>query len=199
MAAKYLNVMLTPAVRHVQNRTYGRTMTIREAPARDRLTEDEAAFIATRDSFYLATVSEASWPYVQHRGGRPGFLHIMDAQTLAFADYRGNQQLLSRGHLSVNDRVALFLMDYAQRTRLKILGHARVEAPEGYRTLVEDHSAEERPLIERIIVIDVVGFDWNCPRHITPRYTLAQVDTLMGPLRARIAELERQLAREMAR
>src|SRR5215471_1426429 len=102
-------------------------MPLATARERDALTQEEITFIQARDSFYMATVSETGWPYIQHRGGRAGFLRVLNPETLAFADYQGNRQLLSTGNLAANDRVALFLMNYPQRTRLKILGHARVE------------------------------------------------------------------------
>ena len=139
----------------------------------------------------------ASWPYIQHRGGPVGFLHVLDAHTLAFADYEGNHQMISVGSLALNDRVALFLMDYPNRTRLKLLGHARVEdarqRPELAKQLGEHDPDAAR--IERIFLIDVVGFDWNCPKHITPRFTAEQVAAAVQPLRQRIAELEAQLAK----
>ncbi len=193
MAAKFLDLMLTDSVRRVQKETYGRAMKMKGAPARDHVTKDEAAFIATRDSFYLATVNEDGWPYVQHRGGPPGFLQVLDAKTLAFADYRGNHQLLSTGNLATNNKVALFLMDYPHRTRLKILGHARVDKPNGHADLVRVLPEAERKLVERVIVIDVAGFDWNCPQHITPRYSLEEVEELVMPLKERITELEARL------
>lgn len=193
MAPKFLDLMLTDSVCRAQKETYGRAMKMKGAPVRDHLTEDEAAFIATRDSFYLATVNEDGWPYVQHRGGPPGFLHVLDAKTLAYADYRGNHQLLSTGNLAANHKVALFLMDYSHRARLKILGHAWVDKPDSHSALVRTLPGAERKLVERVMVIDVVGFDWNCPQHITPRYSLEEVEELVLPLKERIAELEARL------
>ena len=155
---------------------------------------DEQDFISARDSFYLATVTETGWPYMQHRGGPPGFLRVLDEHTLAFADYAGNRQLLSTGNLAANDKAALFLMDYPNRTRLKILGHARAvdarEHPELVNQLAEPRM---RAQVERLFFIDVISFDWNCPKHITPRYTAAEVESAIAPLRQRIAELEAQL------
>jgi len=148
--------------------------------------------IQSRDSFYMATISENGWPYIQHRGGRPGFLHVVNPTRLAFADYKGNRQLLSTGNLAVNDRVCLFLIDYRQRTRLKILGHARVEDARKHPELVAQLAEPEiRRFVERVFLIDVVSFDWNCPKYITPRYTAAEVDQVVAPLKRRIAELER--------
>ena len=127
MANRFLETLVTPAVRRAQMHYYGKERPRLDAPERDPLGDDERAFIDARDSFYLATVSENGWPYVQHRGGARGFLRVVDPTLLGFADYRGNRQLLSTGNLAVNDRVTLFLMDYPNRTRLKIIGHARVE------------------------------------------------------------------------
>ena len=137
----------------------------------------------------MATVSETGWPYVQHRGGRPGFLRVVDAHTLAFADYKGNRQLLSTGNVATNDRVSLFLMDYPRRERLKILGHARVAdiTSQLVEQLVE---LDFRSSVERLFFIDVVSFDWNCPKFITPRYSAVEVEAIHSPLRRRIAELE---------
>jgi uncharacterized protein len=142
----------------------------------------------------MATVSETGWPYVQHRGGRPGFLRVLSPTALAFADYKGNRQLLSTGNLTVNDRVTLFFMDYPQRTRLKILGHARVEDARQHPELVAQLAeAEVRRLVERLFLIEVVSFDWNCQKYITPRYTAAEIQELVAPLKQRIAELEAKL------
>jgi predicted pyridoxine 5'-phosphate oxidase superfamily flavin-nucleotide-binding protein len=194
MADKFLELMVTPSVTHAQEHYFGGAMVIGGERPRDALTEDEQGFIATRDSFYLATVTETGWPYMQHRGGRAGFLRVVDAKTLAFADYKGNRQLLSTGNVSSNDRVCLFLMDYPQRTRLKILGHARVEDARAHPELVAKFARpDEQRIVERVFLIDVVSFDWNCPKYITPRYTAAEVEDAVLPLRQRIAELEAQL------
>ena len=139
----------------------------------DSLGEFEAAFIAARDTFYMATVNEAGWPYVQHRGGPTGFLRVLTPGRLAYADFRGNTQLLSMGNSRGNDRVSLILMDYPNRRRLKLLGHLRYEHAE--RAPAEDLEAVTLPgyraRIERVVYIDVEAFDWNCPQHITRRYT----------------------------
>jgi predicted pyridoxine 5'-phosphate oxidase superfamily flavin-nucleotide-binding protein len=194
MAAKFLELAFTPAVHAAQKRYFGRAQQIPPQPGRDPLTDDEAQFIASRDSFYLATLSETGWPYVQHRGGQPGFLRVIGPTQLAFADYKGNRQMLSTGNLAANDRVCLFLMDYPQRTRLKILGHARVEDARQHPGLVTQFAEPEtRGIVERLFFIEVVSFDWNCPKYITPRYTAAEVEQAVAPLRARIAELEAEL------
>jgi predicted pyridoxine 5'-phosphate oxidase superfamily flavin-nucleotide-binding protein len=142
----------------------------------------------------MATVTESGWPYLQHRGGSAGFLRALDPKTLAFADYQGNHQLISVGSLGVNDRVSLFLMDYPNRVRLKVLGRARVEDAKLRPDLVARVAGDVPPArVERLIFIDVVSFDWNCPKYITPRFTEAQVAAAVAPLHRRIAELEAQL------
>ena len=194
MAAKFLDLAFTDSVRKAQEHYYEESQPVENAPERDALTEDEMGFIQARDSFYMATVSETGWPYVQHRGGQPGFLRVLSPTALAFADYKGNHQLLSTGNLAVSDRVTLFLMDYPQRTRLKILGHARVEdARQNPELVAQLAEAEVHRLVERLFLIEVVSFDWNCPKYITPRYTAAEIQELVGPLRQRIAELEAKL------
>jgi len=194
MALKYLELAMTDAVRRAQNQYYGRAVNIASAPERDLLTQDEAEFIAERDSFYVGSISETGWPYVQHRGGPKGFLRVVNETTLAFADYKGNRQLLTTGNVSVNDRVALFLMDYQNRARLKILGHARVEDARAHPELVAQLADPKmQQAVERLVFIDVVSFDWNCPKYITPRYSAEEVEAYVGPLKSRIAELEAQL------
>jgi predicted pyridoxine 5'-phosphate oxidase superfamily flavin-nucleotide-binding protein len=194
MAAKFLDLAFTDSVRKAQEHYYGKSQPVENAPEHDTLTDDEMGFIQSRDSFYMATVSETGWPYVQHRGGQPGFLRVLSPAALAFADYKGNRQLLSTGNLAVSDRVTLFLMDYPQRTRLKILGHARVEDARQHPELVAQLAeAEVHRLVERLFLIEVVSFDWNCPKYITPRYTAAEIQELVAPLRQRIADLEARL------
>ncbi len=194
MAGRYLQTYLTPEVLAAQRQYFGRAQSMPPQPERDPLTQEEVEFIARRDSFYLATVTSDGWPYVQHRGGSPGFLKVIGPNALAFADYRGNRQLLSTGNLAGNDRVALFLMDYAHRERLKILGHARVEDGRAHPELVNQFAAEvDRGIVERVILIEVLSFDWNCPKYITPRFTEAEIELAVAPLRQRIAQLEEAL------
>jgi hypothetical protein len=186
--------VLTPSVLAAQEHYYGRRASIGSAPERDPLTEEERIFIEARDSFYMATVTESGWPYIQHRGGHRGFLRVVSPTQLAFADYKGNRQMLSTGNLAANDRVALFLMDYPRRERLKILGHARVEDARQHAELVAKLAEPEvHRIVERLFFIEVISFDWNCPKYITPRYTAAEVENAVEPLRQRIAELEAQL------
>jgi len=194
MATKFLELTFTDSVRKAQAHYFGSAQQMVNAPVRDALTDDETQFIQTRDSFYLATVSETGWPYMQHRGGQPGFLRVVSPTKLAFADYKGNRQMLSTGNVTANDRVCLFLMDYPQRTRLKILGHARVEDSRQHPELVAQLAEPGvQRIVERLFFIDVVSFDWNCPKYITPRYTAAEVEEAVAPLRRRIAELESQI------
>jgi predicted pyridoxine 5'-phosphate oxidase superfamily flavin-nucleotide-binding protein len=196
MPNRFKQTMSTPAVLAAQEHYYGRAAHAGPAPERDPLTDDERAFIAERDSFYLGTISASGWPYIQHRGGPKGFLCPLDAQTLVFADFGGNRQLLSTGNLATNDHVTLFLMDYPRRERLKILGHARVldakEHPELIKQVLSPGFEESQ--VERIFTIDVLSYDWNCSQFITPRYTAEEVETAVAPLRKRIAELEKELA-----
>lgn len=193
MSSHFLHLATTPAVRAAQERYYGRELLTASA-GRDALSETEREFIAARDSFYLATVTEDGWPYVQHRGGPAGFVRVVADNVIAFADVRGNRQLLSTGNVAANDRVALFFMDYPQRSRLKVLGHAKVMAADENPGLTAELRVEGMPTAERLVRIEVVAFDWNCPKFITPRYTRAEVEEFVAPLRQRIAELEARLA-----
>jgi len=194
MAERFMQTVLTPSVLAAQEHHFGRRNAVPIGQERDPLTDDERRFIEARDSFYMATVSETGWPYVQHRGGAPGFLRVLSSTQLAFADYKGNRQVLSTGNLAANDRVALVLMDYPNRERLKILGHARVEDARQHPELVAQIAEPARHrAVERLFFIEVLSFDWNCPQYITPRYTAAEVEATVAPLRARIAELEAQL------
>jgi len=199
MAAKFMQLVLTPAVQTAQERYFGKHQVVASAPERDPFTGDEAAFIAHSDSFYMATTNSDGWPYLQHRGGPAGFLKVLGPHQLGFADFKGNRQLLSTGNLDGDDRVALFLMDYANRERLKILGHARVLDARENANLADQLSPtpDLRSKIERLFLIEVVSFDWNCPQYITPRFTEAEVEKQIAPLKARIADLEMQLRTAM--
>lgn len=156
----------------------------------DVLAPQEAAFIGRRDSFYMASVSETGWPYVQHRGGPAGFLKVLDERTVGFADFRGNRQYISVGNLKSDDRVSLFLMDYVNKARLKILGRARIVDASDKETLNRLALPAYRAKVERGLVITVAAFDWNCSQHITQRFTLAEVEAAIEPLQRRIEELE---------
>ena len=189
MARNFLATLLSPSALREQERYYGRSRPVTPDGPGDPLGEREAEFIAARDSFYMATVGEAGWPYVQHRGGPTGFLRVVTPTRLAFADYGGNRQLLTAGNLAVDDRVSLFLMDYAHRRRLKVLGHARVADVREHPELREGLAVEDGAEVERVVVIDVVSFDWNCPQHITERFTRAEVEAAVEPLYREIDRL----------
>ena len=195
MADKFMQLALTPAVQQAQDKYFGKHQVVEHAPETDPFTRSEAYFIASRDSFYMATVSETGWPYVQHRGGPPGFVKVLGPNLIGFADFKGNRQLISTGNLDVTDRVTLFMMDYPNRTRLKLLGHARVLDAREHPELVDQLAPEPlRSKVERLFLIQVISYDWNCPQYITPRFTVAEMENYAAPLKARIAELEAQLA-----
>ncbi len=192
MRHAYLRTLQTPSVARVQEGAYGRSRPVPpEIGAPQPMGAEEAAFIAARDSFYLASVGETGWPYVQHRGGPKGFLRILGPTQLAFPDYSGNRQLISAGNVASVGRVSLFLMDYPARERLKILGTCRI-VPVAVAPAFD--LLPDEPKQERVFVVDVLGFDWNCPKHIMPRYTAEEVEAVVRPLRERIAELEAKLA-----
>ena len=162
----------------------------------DRFSPNETAFIAERDSFYLATVSQTGWPYIQHRGGPRGFLRVLDQSTLGFADFRGNRQYLTLGNLLGDDRVALFLMDYPRRRRLKILARMSVHDLKAEADLADRVATPGyRGLAERGFTLRLHAFDWNCPQHIAPRFTADEIEAAIAPLRARLRDLEAENAR----
>lgn len=187
MRHAFANIAFTPAVREVQARDGSRAQYARAFESGDELRNaelgpDEAAFIHAQRSFYMATVSETGWPYVQHRGGAPGFLRVVDAKTLSFADLPGNRQFISVGNVAQDNRVALILMDYTHRQPLKLLGRLSVEESPGTgRT-------------ERTMTIHVEAFDWNCPKYIPMRFEADDVQRALDARDRRIAELEAQLA-----
>lgn len=194
MTHRFLEIATTPAVKAAQEAQGSRRSYARHEEGElhnDRLGEAEAGFIATRDSFYLASVSETGWPYLQHRGGPVGFLRVLDETTLGFADLRGNRQYLSLGNLTADDRLCLFLMDYGRRARLKIFGRARFHdlaaEPELARRLIVPGY---RAVPERGVTIKIEAFDWNCPQHITQRFTEADIAVAVSSLTSRIAALE---------
>jgi hypothetical protein len=192
MAYSYLDLLSTPDVQAAQAANGVRKMWEEEGADRpsDRFTEDEVAFIAARDSFYMATVSQSGWPYVQHRGGPPGFVKVLDDTTLAFPDFRGNRQYISLGNVAGDDRVALILVDYPSRTRLKILSHLEVRDLKADPELAARLALPGyRALPERAFVLKLVAFDWNCSQHITPRYTAADIQGATGQRGARLAAL----------
>ncbi len=155
---------------------------------------NESAFLATRDSFYMASVSETGWPYVQHRGGPRGFVRILDEMTIGFADFTGNRQYISVGNFMRDDRVSLIFMDYANKARLKFYGRVKLIDADDIETLEKLVVSDYRARIERGFVIAVEAFDWNCPQHIVPRFTIEDIQPAITQLKQRIAELEAELA-----
>lgn len=194
MRNRFIELTATPAVlaaREANGSARAYAFSPDDEAIHERLGEAEAAFIGARDSFYMATVSEAGWPYIQHRGGPPGFVRILNDSAFAFADFRGNRQFLSAGNSETNDHAAFFFMDYPNRRRLKLLGHvsfsdirddpalAAALALPGYRAVPE-----------RAVHVHVAAFDWNCPQHITPHFSEAEIAEAMSPMRERLAALE---------
>jgi predicted pyridoxine 5'-phosphate oxidase superfamily flavin-nucleotide-binding protein len=193
MAAKFQKLALTAAVRRAQGDDYGWGRNRAGAREDDSLTGDEVRFIQARDGFYLATVGGTGWPCVEYRGGPPGFLRALSPTVLAFADGGGNRPVLTTGNLAASDKVALFLMDYPQQTRLRILGHARAEDAREHADLVARLAEPEvQDKVERIIFIEVVSFDWNCPQSVAPRYTVEEMKVAMAELQEHIVELNAQ-------
>lgn len=197
MSRAYTDIAFTPTVRAMQTRMGSRA---NYAPLdhtddrRDELTEREAEFIHARDGFYQATVGETGWPYVQFRGGPAGFLKVLDARTIGYADFRGNVQYISVGNLQGNDRISIILMDYANRWRLKLLGRVRlVSEAEDSALVARLEIPAYRARVERAFIITIEGYDWNCPQHITPRFTEAEISEGVAPLHAEIAQLKQAL------
>ena len=201
----FASLAFTPLVKKLQER-YGSRQQYermeRSGGQRDRFTNFETEFLAERDSFYWSNVSVTGWPYVQHRGGPKGFIRVIDDHTLAFADFRGNKQFISTGNLMTDNRVAMILVDYPRQARLKILG--RVDILEGdkagdwlERVRIPGYTA----IIERVFVIHVEAYDWNCPQHITPRYTAEEIREGMQEVEQRMQALEQEnkrLQKELA-
>lgn len=202
MASSFLDIALTPSVRAVQQQMNADRAwpDLKGHRAFDRISENLAGYIAERDSFYLATVSETGWPYVQYRGGPLGFLKVLDERTLAFADYRGNRQYISTGNAKADGRACLLLMDYAQRARLKMYVRIDVLALETDPDLTQQVSVPGyKAKLERIFRLHLQGYDWNCSQHIIPRYTEQQVAEAVRPLRERLDALASENAGLRAR
>ena len=196
MTRHFLDIASTPGVIAAREANGGVRLRDAASSGSDRFTPAEVQFIAERDSFYLATVSSSGWPYIQHRGGPKGFLKVLDEKTLAFADFRGNRQYLSIGNATTNDKAALFLMDYANRMRLKIL--VRVQT----RERKQDPALAEGLVLpgykatpERAVLLHLEAFDWNCPQHITQRFTEEELTHALAPIRQRLEALESENSR----
>lgn len=197
MARAFADICFTDSVKNTQT-LYGSRQANQgfehAEDARNDLTARESEFIAARDSFYQATVSETGWPYVQHRGGLAGFLQVLDANTIGYADFRGNRQYVSVGNLAANDKISLILMDYANRRRLKIWGRVQiVHAEDNPELIAKLENPTYRARVERAVIIKVDAWDWNCPQHITQRFTQTDINIAIQPLHDEIATLKAQL------
>lgn len=199
MSNKFHELAFTAAVKDAQERNGSRRHYEKlesRADSNYEIGDAETDFVESRDGFYMATANHFGQPYIQFRGGRPGFLKVIDEKTLGYADFRGNLQYISVGNSSENRKVALFLMDYVNRRRLKILGEIEFfdasDRPDLIAKLA-DPSYEAK--VERAAIIHVKGLEWNCPQHITPRYTMDEVKIMVQPLYEHIEALESELAK----
>ena len=198
MARAFAEIAFTNSVKAAQTR-YGSRDSYRRfelgEKQQDTLSENETAFLAERDSFYMASVGENGWPYVQHRGGPKGFLKVLDESTIGFADFEGNHQYISIGNLNTDNRVALFIMDYPNRQRLKIWARARVvHRDEDAKLLASLSMPDYRAQFDRGIILTIEAFDRNCPQHITPRFSEEEVRQIIAPLMEENHELKAKLA-----
>lgn len=204
MSESYASIAFTQHVRQAQER-YGSRAAVERlgggAPGpvgggepRDPLTDFEAEFIGLRDGFYLASTSDIGWPYVQFRGGPPGFVKVLDEHTFGWADFRGNRQYISAGNIAGDDRVSVFFMDYPRQLRLKVFGHANVidvrEDPSAAQALTV---AGYRAKVERAVIVTVAAFDWNCQQHITPRYSAEELREIIAPMQEELERLRAQV------
>jgi len=190
------DIAFTPAVKAIQARKGSRAAYERMENGegwQTTITDDLAAFIATQTSFLLATANLDGQPYVQHRGGPPGFLHVIDDKTLGFADFRGNRQYITLGNLAQNPKAFLFLIDYAHRRRVKIWGEARLAEDSALIARLMPENYEARP--EQAILFTVATWNGNCPQHIPQRFDAADVAAAIAAREQRIAELEAEVAR----
>ncbi len=206
MSYPFGSLVFTPAIKALQER-YGsrRQYAKREASGFpiEEIGPSEREFLSECDGFYMASIGASGWPCVQHRGGPRGFLKVVDDHTLAFADFKGNKQYISTGNLTTDDRVALILVDYPRQARLKILGHVTiVESDEAKQWIERVRDPDYEGVIERVFVVHVEAFDWNCQQHITPRFTEEQIRSVLAPVERRMQALEQEngtLKSELAR
>ena len=196
MAKNFATLAFTGAVKAMQEKAGSRSSYARMERDSyvDGLTENEIDFIAQRDSFYMASIGENGFPYIQHRGGPRGFVKVLDAKRIGFIDFRGNMQYISIGNMATNNNIALIMVDYPARARLKILAKAEVielkDDPALYELLdLEDYKFKP----ERMIVLHIEAYDWNCPQHITPRYTVQDIEAAFGGQRDQITTLQAEV------
>ena len=198
MSYKFLEMARTPGVIAAEERN-GSSKFFQNFKGHrdfDRLSENEREFLAARDSFYMATISESGWPYVQHRGGPKGFLKVLDEKTMGFADFRGNLQYISLGNIATRNKTSLFLMDYPNRTRLKMFVHTEE------RSLDDDPALSAaltlpgyKAKVERALIFHLEAFDWNCPQHITPRYTKEELQPVFDSMESQLRQLQAENGR----
>jgi uncharacterized protein len=199
MSRRFHELAFTPLVKEHQQEHGSRAQYERLAersPLGNALGPDEQTFISLRDSFYMASVSETGWPYIQHRGGPIGFVHTLEPSLLGFADLRGNKQYISLGNFDHDSRVALFFMDYPSQTRLKVLGRVEIHEHDSQTPalIASFQTPDKTAVIERVILIHVEAFDWNCPQHITPRYTVEELQPTLISFQQQLAELKAENA-----
>jgi uncharacterized protein len=202
VAQRFAELVFSPGVRAAQARygsaAAGERLLRPDAAPQDLLGPDEAAFLAARDGFHLATVTSDGWPYVQFRGGPPGFLRVLDERTVGWADVRGNRQYVSVGNLDPAGpaRVAMIVMDWTAPGRMKLLGSARVlDAADDPGTAAALTAPGQQGRVERAVVVTVEAVTWNCPQHITPRFTADEVARSVRPLQDELAQLRAENAR----
>jgi len=206
MAKSFGSLVFTPVIKALQERygsrrQYARLEQSSDTPA--RLGPDEIEFLGERDTFYMASIGSTGWPYVQHRGGPKGFLKVIDDRTIAFSDFGGNKQYISTGNLMTDDRVALIFVDDPRQARLKVIGHAQIfEGEQAKEWIDKVRDPSYKATIERVFVIHVEAFDWNCQQHIIPRFTEEEIGEALAPLEKRMQGLEdenKKLRNEIAR
>lgn len=196
MGNKYADIMFTPAVKELQRQQGSREIYEKMEQKPDfhhQLTPEVEDFLAQRDSFYIASITEDHWPYVQHRGGPKGFMRVLDEHTIGFADFSGNRQYISTANFQHNNRVSLFFMDYANRRRLKMIGRVEVIEADQSEQLARLEIDSYNAKVERGFLIHVKAYDWNCPQHITPRFDSEQMDTMIAKLQEENTALKAQL------
>ena len=196
MARNFGAIAFTDAVKNLQEKAGSRSSyaRIEKETFQDGLTSNETAFIEQLDSFYMATTGANGFPYIQHRGGPKGFLKVLDTKRLGFIDFKGNKQYISSGHIATNPNVALIMVDYPSRTRLKIYAKAEIISvtaqPELFALLDLEHYSF-RP--DQLMTLHIEAFDWNCQQHITPRYTIGEIEEAFNPQKELIGKLEAEI------
>lgn len=196
MAKNFAEIAFTDSVKKLQEqhgsrRGYERMEKFNNV---DGLTMNEVTFIQNRDSFYLASIGVKEFPYVQHRGGPKGFLKVLDSKRIGFIDFVGNKQYVSVGNMATNNNVSLIMIDYPSKTRLKIFAKAEVVELKDNLELYDSLQLEDykfRP--ERMLIFNIEAYDWNCPQHIIPRYTVDEINDAFSPQQEYIKSLEKEI------